>query len=119
MHRVKRFVPLIVCALSPACIAIGDDSGSVGVGAASGSLTVDGETCTIDEGPTWGYCLDGESAFSVDGSGECGGVQWRATAWLPPDALTGPGTFTLLPDSGGAGSGVGAVWVMSILIGAP
>jgi hypothetical protein len=104
---------VVLAMVLPGCITIGDDSGATGGGGGggSGSLTVDGETCTIDEGPSWGYCLDGESAFSVDGSGDCGGVHWRATAWLPPDALTTLGTFTLLPDHGDAGSDIGTVWV--------
>jgi hypothetical protein len=110
----------LVLLVLPACIEFGGDSGSVGEGGAGdgggagsegahGSLTIDGITCTIDEGEHHGYCLDGSSSFSVDGSGSCEGVDWRATAWLPAGVGQTGGSFDLVPSA--EGEGQGEVWV--------
>jgi hypothetical protein len=108
---MSRLVALIAVS---GCITFGDDTGQAASGGGSvsdGTLTVDGENCPIDVAPYWGFCLTGDVAFSVDGGGECNGVDWRATAWLPPTALDGPDTFTLQPDSVTETNDQGAVWV--------
>ena len=50
-----------------------------------GTLTVDGVTCAKGWDTLIGYCLESGSTFSLDGGGDCEGVNFRATVWLPGD----------------------------------
>ena len=72
---------------------------------------MDGVTCAKGWDTLIGYCLESGSTFSLDGSGDCEGVNFRATVWLPGDALsTGP-DFALQENSSALPPGQGTVWV--------
>lgn len=64
----------------------------------AGGVTVDGQTCPFEDSyDDLAYCLEGSSRFA-SGPGNnntCDGTYYWATIWLPADALSYEGTYTL------------------------